>query len=1025
MIRRRLSGLLASLLILAIIAGMPIMLLAVGGNPIPTELPSLSRVVGWLTTPDDGTVALGAILIAGWLVWAFLTLSLITELVAAVRGIRAPTMPGLPQHAARRLVTTAALLFMVAPTATSTNPAPAHGDPAVVHVAAPAAVAAQDLDTQDVDAPYAPGRPLTPGPQAPLRDHLVSPGETLSGIAESALGDGDRWPEIYAASRGFEQPGGVRLVDPDVIDVGWTLKIPVLAPLPAASQDPEPANEPVQTPAPAENPAIPEPAARGGSASVPPTSSPAPSTRPASTRPASTRPDGPAVPTQPETTNQTSREDADRDDNDQQVLTAPWLLTGLTGGIVLSASVFLLLRSRRRQQIRERRPGRTIATPPAVLAPVEKTIHVVGAMSAPTVQYMDEALRRLADNHTTAGAPMPKVTAVELGGDGITLHLAEPSTELSSPWLPADAQGRVWRLPPDTDLTDVGDLRDYQPAPYPLLVTCGTSDDGHTWLLNLEQLATIQVVGDHEYASDFLRYIVAELAVNPWSSAATVTCVGLDDDLEAINPDRLTTTASADDAVHAILAEAHATVERIEQIEADTATARGGELGDQVWDAQALIITADHHAPILDDLIKLTAEHPDQAGVAVVVQGETATPAAVQIRVTDAGRTLVDVLGLDLIAVGLTGDEVRGCAALLAVSADTRDVPMPVDTSPGEGWQALVDQAGAIREELTIPRSDDGLAEEASSVIGADLPLPDSTIEEDLEQLDPKVPARVRKAAQAADPTLDQDLADWFSDDCPRPRLALLGPVTVAAHGKPPKKRKAFYTEVLAFIALRDHGATGDDIATAFGYTNISTIRAATSPVRDWLGINPRTGRPHLPDATKSRAFEDRGIGVYQIDGLLIDIDLFRRTRLRGQARGADGIEDLKTALRLVTGRPFDQLRPYGWSWLIDTGIEHHMVCAVVDVAHLLTTHFLQHNQIDQARQVTETALLAAPYDTTVKLDLAEIVKAEGHPEQAKRIVDEEICNLPDEDGLPSDMGERTEQVLGRMSGRQKERAAS
>ena len=228
------------------------------------------------------------------------------------------------------------------------------------------------------------------------------------------------------------------------------------------------------------------------------------------------------------------------------------------------------------------------------------------------------------------------------------------------------------------------------------------------------------------------------------------------------------------------------------------------------------------------------------------------------------------------------------------------------------------------------PRSDDGPADHADSVIGDDLPLPDSTIEEDLKQLDPKVPARIRTAAQAADPTLDQDLADWFSNDCARPRLALLGPVTVAAHGKPPKKRKAFYTEVLAFIALRDHGATGDDITTAFGYTNISTIRAATSPVRDWLGINPRTGRPHLPDATKSRAFEDRGIGVYQT-GLLIDTDLFRRTRLRGQARGADGIEDLKTALRLVTGRPFDQLRPYGWSWLVEVGARIEQVLAKLD----------------------------------------------------------------------------------------------
>ncbi len=68
MIRKRLVGLLASLAVIAIVIGMPILLLRVGGNPIPTSLPAAGEVWGWLSRPDDGTVALAAIMIASWLV---------------------------------------------------------------------------------------------------------------------------------------------------------------------------------------------------------------------------------------------------------------------------------------------------------------------------------------------------------------------------------------------------------------------------------------------------------------------------------------------------------------------------------------------------------------------------------------------------------------------------------------------------------------------------------------------------------------------------------------------------------------------------------------------------------------------------------------------------------------------------------------------------------------------------------------------------------------------------------------------
>jgi hypothetical protein len=174
------------------------------------------------------------------------------------------------------------------------------------------------------------------------------------------------------------------------------------------------------------------------------------------------------------------------------------------------------------------------------------------------------------------------------------------------------------------------------------------------------------------------------------------------------------------------------------------------------------------------------------------------------------------------------------------------------------------------------------------------------------------------------------------------------------------KANGPFFIEVLAYLALREHGATAEEVATAFGYY-LSTIRNLVKVVRDRLGINPRTGERHLPEASKSRAAQLRGPPVYQVDDLLVDIDLFGRLRLRGQARTDHGIADLVTALRLVTGRPFSQLRTGGWSWLSDLNIDHHMVCAIVDVAHYLSSWFPAAGDIRRARAASQTALRAAP----------------------------------------------------------------
>jgi len=65
---------------------------------------------------------------------------------------------------------------------------------------------------------------------------------------------------------------------------------------------------------------------------------------------------------------------------------------------------------------------------------------------------------------------------------------------------------------------------------------------------------------------------------------------------------------------------------------------------------------------------------------------------------------------------------------------------------------------------------------------------------------------------------------------------------------------------------------------------------------------------------------------------------------------------DLECALQLVSGEPFSDLREAGWSWLLEgERLDHILTCAIVDVAHIVTTHALTVDDTDLARAAAET----------------------------------------------------------------------
>ena len=88
------------------------------------------------------------------------------------------------------------------------------------------------------------------------------------------------------------------------------------------------------------------------------------------------------------------------------------------------------------------------------------------------------------------------------------------------------------------------------------------------------------------------------------------------------------------------------------------------------------------------------------------------------------------------------------------------------------------------------------------------------------------------------------------------------------------------------------------------------------------------------------------------------------------------------------------------------------MVCAIADTAHLVTTHSLYAGDLTRARTATEIGLLAASDEEIPHLDLAAVLKAEGHHHEAAQIIGGDVCNRSDDGEPPLELSERTTQII-------------
>ena len=665
------------------------------------------------------------------------------------------------------------------------------------------------------------------------------------------------------------------------------------------------------------------------------------------------------------------RAEQSADDIEGEDVQPGWMLLGLTGpGLVLAGALWWYLRRGRRNQLRHRRPGRRPAVPEPELVPVERSIHLAATAGADDlVQHLDAALKTLATQLGFDGHPMPQLAAVHLDDDGITLHLNNPVDQLPEPWTGAGAE---WLLAP----AQFAPLeRSEQAAPYPLLVTVGAAADGGLWLVNAEQFGTLTLSGDPTYVEDLARAITAELAVSPWAEDARVECIGVAGEVRPLNPARI---RHHDEPTH-VVDLVTGVIEHAERLGAtdapDTPTARATDADLDTWPAHLLVITGTH-AGLAGPLRTMVTEQPGRTGTAVVLVGaDTGDDSHLHLDLTTDGRLAIPELGLDLIPAGITSDEAAGFARLLAQANTLADAPIPVNSHAEQGWETLADQTGAIREDLTIPR--DTPADTTTTSL---LPEPDveyldtaATTADDLARLAPKVPMETSEAIEAADPTLDADLADWNDPACVRPKLRILGPVAVELGdgGEPAVvgASKGSFVELLAFLATRTRGATTQQVANALRI-DPARVRNTVNRLRDWLGDQPDTRQPYVPLMSRTHATKTSGVRAYELQGVLVDADLFRRLRLRGQAKGPAGLDDLRTALSLVTGEPLTGFRDNRGNWVYDGDrVDQQYVVAIADVAHIVATAEHQAGNHPAAREAALVAIKADPYGETARLD--------------------------------------------------------
>jgi LysM repeat protein len=1025
-----LRGLAALAVLLALVAGVPLGLLATIGNPIPDQ---------WTwAQPLSDSALLDVLALVAWVLWAQLALCVIVEVIAEIRlatGRSADWLARVPgtfggQQAIARTLVNAVVAIGV------TSSAAAAGTPLLRAHVEPMAASVAPVVSHQVTAP-------SHAATSQVRDRAtaevtVTRGDTLWSIAEQHLGDGLRWREIEALNEDRVMNDGATFHSARDLHPEWVIRVPATGErgvvvtvrpgdsLSAIAQDRYGDASDWSRIYHANQREIDDPNLiyPGERLTLPPVGSPNATTRdthdvhhgrslaepPVLHEPRLL----PTEPVGPQTAGDRDRQpEPDRDGTDPTVIGAhhrnaeaaatSWVVGG-SGGL-LAASVLAAYLARRRAQGRRRRSGRAIPRTRPEHAAVESAVRSHGFEAANDVDFVDAALRDLG-----RAADPPDARAARLDSAGFEVVLAGKHLDPPTPWS-SNRDGTRWCLARNSPI-EGGDL----PSIYPLMVNVGVDDNGGTWFVDLEAAGLVVVDGPTDVATDVIRFIAAELATSRWSEMCHVAGTELGPALRHINPHRFEASDDVDLEHLTKRATRIGTIRDTHGVDVLEGRAHP-ELGDN-WSPK--VIATAKSANTLDGIERFgDAVAEARRSVALIGRAPAPTDVGLRIQVDAGGRgNLPWVDGLELNR--LRPDEADLLGSAFSALEDEDDEPMPIDEISEHGIIAgWADASGRLREHLLAERGEAG---------GPASLLPDSnevyvdtaaTTVPDLEALAAPMAEGVLSDVDP-DPSLDNDVATWFSEGTDIPRLRLLGPIELMTNEPLPeraKNRVAYLTELCAYLICHPAGRTSLQLAEAFG-VQAATIHKRVEELRLWLGTDPVTGDHRVPEAKLSSPGSARGVGNYVVTGIMNDADLFRRLRVRAQLRGEEGIGDLSTALNLITGEPFDQQRAGGYGWLAESGTNHHLAAAAVDVAHIVATRSLAVSDTERAFYAASQGIAVAPYEDKPRLDFAAAKAALSADPDSDMYLRREVLNRSDDECAPPDLTSRTAQLSSRIAKR-------